>query len=246
MWNQFGVRSCMHLWLIDWGSICLLYICALSYVWNLCGVMILHAAMVNCLEVHLPVVYMCILLYVKLMRYNGVAQIYGWLEEGWGQSAIGICALCYIWNLFSAMVFQGSMLAWRGVGSICHGYMCILLYMKLFGVMVFHGSMVDWRRGWGQLTTDPCNTNTPHQSAQGICTWCYVWNWCGVVVFHGSMVNWRRGWGQSVMKLMQCSGLPWIYGQLEEEAGFSLLWKLFGIMVFQRSMLDWLGVHWPK
>ena len=31
------------------------------------------------------------------------------------------------------------------------------------------------------------------------------------------------GWGQSVMQLMQCSGLPWIYGQLEEGAGFGLL-----------------------
>ena len=30
------------------------------------------------------------------------------------------------------------------------------------------------------------------------------------------MLNWRRGQGQSVMKLMQCSGLPEIYAQLEE------------------------------
>ena len=30
------------------------------------------------------------------------------------------------------MVFQRSMLHWRmGVGSFCHGYMCIVLYMKL-------------------------------------------------------------------------------------------------------------------
>ena len=47
------------------------------------------------------------------------------------------------------------------------------------------------------------------------------------------------GWGQSVMKLIWCSGLTWIYGQLEE--GVSLSWKLFGVMVFQRSMLNWLG-----
>ena len=33
---------------------------------------------------HLPVVYMCILLYVKLMRCNGVAYINGQLEEGVG------------------------------------------------------------------------------------------------------------------------------------------------------------------
>ena len=27
--------------------------------------------------------------------------------------------------------------------SVCHGYMCILLYVKLFGVVVLHRSMVD-------------------------------------------------------------------------------------------------------
>ena len=39
------------------------------------------------------------------------------------------------------------------MGSVCHGYMCILLYLKLMlciGVVVLHRSMVDWRRGWGQ------------------------------------------------------------------------------------------------
>ena len=33
----------------------------------------------------------------------------------------------------------------------------------------------------------------------------------GVVVFHRYMVNWRRGQGKSVMKIIQCSGVPWIY-----------------------------------
>ena len=36
------------------------------------------------------------------------------------------------------------------MGSVCHGYMCILLYMNLFGAVVLHRSMVNWRRGWGQ------------------------------------------------------------------------------------------------
>ena len=67
--------------------------------------------------------------------------------------------------------------------------------------MVFHGSMVNWRRGWGKLTIDLYYTITPHKSAQGICAWCYMWNWCGVVVFHGSMVNWRRGWGKLTIDL---------------------------------------------
>ena len=35
------------------------------------------------------------------------------------------------------------------MGSICHGNMCIVLYMNLFGVMVFQTSMLDWRREGG-------------------------------------------------------------------------------------------------
>ena len=41
--------------------------------------------------------YMCIVLYMKLIWCNGFPEIYGHLEEGdGGQSAMGICALCYI------------------------------------------------------------------------------------------------------------------------------------------------------
>ena len=35
----------------------------------------------------------------------------------------------------------------EGVGSICHGYMCIVVYMNLCGVMVFQTSMLDYRMG---------------------------------------------------------------------------------------------------
>ena len=41
--------------------------------------------------------YMCIVLYMKLIWCNGFSEISARLEEwGWGQSAMGICALCYI------------------------------------------------------------------------------------------------------------------------------------------------------
>ena len=49
----------------------------------------------------------------------------------------------------------------EGVGSVCHGYLCILLYLNLFSVVVLHRSLVDERRGWGQ-------------SALGICAFSYV------------------------------------------------------------------------
>ena len=55
--------------------------------------------------------------------------------------------------------------------------------------------------------------------------------WAGVVVFQRSMVDWRRGgvclhWYLCILlyvKLSQCSGLPYIYGQLEEGWGLSAL-----------------------
>ena len=46
------------------------------------------------------------------------------------------------------------------------------------------------------------------------------------MVFHGYMVDWRRGLGQSVMQLMQCSGHPWIYGQLEEGGRIQSVMKI--------------------
>ena len=76
--------------------------------------------------------YMWIVLCMKLIWCNGFPEIYAHLEEGWGQSGMGICALCYIYDLFGVMVFQRSMVDWTSrVGSICHWYMWIVLYMKL-------------------------------------------------------------------------------------------------------------------
>ena len=34
---------------------------------------------------------------MKLMWCNGFPKMYAQLEEGWGQSAISICAMCYIY-----------------------------------------------------------------------------------------------------------------------------------------------------
>ena len=119
---------------------------------------------------------------------------------------------------FSVVVFKASLLKWGG--SICHR------------------SMQHHYTFPCQSTIDPCYTITSHKSAQGICALCYMWNlcgavvfhgsivnwrrdgvslswnWFGVVVFHGSMVDWRRGQGQSVMKYIQCNGLPDIHSQL--------------------------------
>ena len=59
------------------------------------------------------------ILYVNLIGCDGVAEIYGQLEEG--------------------------------VGSVCHRYMCMLLYVKLIGVMVLHRFMLDRCRSGASL-----------------------------------------------------------------------------------------------
>ena len=105
---------------------------------------------------------MCILLYVKLIQCSGIPYIYGQLEEGamvyvhfaicetyvvqwysidvWsigggGTSALTIYAFCYMFNLFSVVVFYKSMVNWR------RGEVRVYL-----GVVVFHRCMIDWRR----------------------------------------------------------------------------------------------------
>ena len=40
--------------------------------------------------------YMCILPYLKLIQCSGIAEISCHFEEGWGQSAMGICSFCNI------------------------------------------------------------------------------------------------------------------------------------------------------
>ena len=78
--------------------------------------------------------YMCIVLYIyiKLIWCNGFPKIYAHLVEGGGVNLPWVYVHCaiYILNLFGVMVFQRSLLNWRRwVGSTCHGYMCIVLYI---------------------------------------------------------------------------------------------------------------------
>ena len=70
-----------------------------------------------------------------------------------GSSAMGICALCYIWNLFGVMVFQTSMLNWRrGWCQSAMGIWALCYIWNLFCVMVFQRSLLNWRRGVGSVS----------------------------------------------------------------------------------------------
>ena len=113
------------------------------------------------------------------------------------------------------MVFHRSMVNWSRGGVKDH-----VIMMQRFGIVVFHRSVVNWRGG------NLCGVVVFHRSivnwrrgrgtsALAICALFYMCNIFGVVVFYISIVNWRRGW-----KLIQCSGVPEIYCQLEEEEGY--------------------------
>ena len=82
-----------------------------------------------CREVHLPSVYV----HASICETDLVYWFSRYLCSigGGGTSAFGICAFSYMSNLFGVVVFQRFMLDWRmGMESVCHGYMCILVYVK--------------------------------------------------------------------------------------------------------------------
>ena len=66
---------------------------------------------------------MCILLYVKLMWCSSMLDIYGCLEGD--TCALGICAFCYMLNLFGVVVFHRSVVNWRrGALVYVHSAVC--------------------------------------------------------------------------------------------------------------------------
>ena len=74
-------------------------------------------------------------------------------RRGWGQSAMVLCALCYICNFYGVMVFQIYARLEEGVGSICHRYMCIVLYiyMKLLWCHGFPQNYAQMEEGVGSI-----------------------------------------------------------------------------------------------
>ena len=112
--------------------------------------------------------YMCILVYVKLIGCNGFAWIYAWLgiHLPWVYVHSAICETYGVWWCSMDLLSFG--------GSICHVYMCILLYVRLMG----------------------CNSVAWIYCHLGVCLpWVYVHSaicemyWV-LMVLLGSMLNW--------------------------------------------------------
>ena len=132
------------------------HICALCYMWNLCGIVVFHGSMIN---------------------WEGMGSVYHETDlVSWSSMDVcsigGGCGVNLSWNLFGVVVLHGSIVNWmRGQGSVmkiiwCNGlpvihaqltgrgghlpsvYMCILLYVKL----VWYNHLVCT---YGQLTGGP-------------------------------------------------------------------------------------------
>ena len=130
MLNIFGVVV-FHTSMVNWSG------GAFYYMWNLFSAVVFHRSTVSWRR---GAWYMCMLLSVKLFGCSSIPYIYDQLEGG--TSALHICALCYMLNIFGVAVLHRYMVnCWSGVLGICA--LCYL--WNFFGVAVFHTSMVNWR-----------------------------------------------------------------------------------------------------
>ena len=168
--------------------------------------------------------YMCIVLYMKLIWCDGFPEIYAQLEEGVVVNLPWVYVHCAIYETYLVWWFSRDLCSiGGGVGSICHGYMCTVLYMKLIWCDGFpeicarleewvgsicHGYMCIvlymnfiWCNEFPEIYAQ-LEEGVGGQSAMGICALCYIWNVFGVMVFQRSMLDWRRGRGVN---------LPWVY-----------------------------------
>ena len=85
--------------------------CAISARVAKFGVVVFKASMLDLQGVHLPLINMCIVLYVKLIWCNGLACSYG--QFGGSICLQYICALSYVSKLCGVMVLHRSMFNWR-------------------------------------------------------------------------------------------------------------------------------------
>ena len=92
--------------------------------------------------------------YICQVWCSGIQGIYARLTGGLDLAYVYVH--CAIYETYLVYWFLRDICSIGGgrVGSICHGYICIVLYMKLiwmnvrmtqrFSVVVFHRSIVDW------------------------------------------------------------------------------------------------------
>ena len=102
------------------GSTSALGICAFCYILNFFSVMVFHRYLVNWRRDALVYVH-CAICETYLVKWY---SIHLWLIGG-GTCALGICAFCYMLNLYDVVVFHRTMVNWRwGALVYVHSAIC--------------------------------------------------------------------------------------------------------------------------
>ena len=218
-------------------------ICAFFYMSNLLGVVVFHRSMLNW-RGSICHGYMCILLYVKLIGCSGVSQIYAQLE---GVHLPCVYVHSSIYETYWVQWFSRHLCSnGGGVESVCHGYMCILLYVKLIwcsGVAQIYA--VNQRRGWGH-------------SALGICVLCILLYmkliWCsGVALIYAQLKGVHLPWVYVHSSICESYCVQWCCRDLLSVGGYIchgyicilLYVKLFGCSGVSQIYAQLEGVHLP-
>ena len=142
-------------------------ICALCYMWNLCGVVVIHGSMVNWREgdnsASRSAKFGVVVCKASLLKWGSICHR-SMPHHYTSPLPIDHRSMLHCYTSTCQLTIDPcyTITPHKSAQGIC-----ALCYMwNLCGVLVFHGSMVNWRRGGISLS----------------------WNLCSVVVFHGSMV----------------------------------------------------------
>ena len=178
-------------------------ICAFCYMLNIFNVVVFHRSVVHWRS---PSGIICAFCYM----WNLFSQGYSIQWSIWGQDLPCICAFCYMWNFIWC---KYSIHLWsigvRGTSV----YECILLFLNIFGVIgqLEDGALVSMGQLdlWGGGTSALCI----------MCILLYVKR-IQCVIFHtisvgGAPQGTLKYWIHLYVKLLWCSSIPYIYGQLE-------------------------------
>ena len=157
----------------------------------------------------------------------------------WGGQIWAQCAFCYIGNLFGVMVFQKSMIDW-GVHLPNMSTMCILLYRKLI-----------WCHGFPEIYDRlGCPSAKYEHNVHSAIYETYLVSWISRNLCSIGGPNMSTMCILLYRKLIWCNGFPEIYaqlgGQIWAQCAFCYIGNLFGVMVFQKSMLNWGAQIWAQ
>ena len=175
-----------------------------------------------------------------------------------------------MWNFFGVAVFHTSMVNWRRGGTCALRIYEFCYMLNIFGVVVLHRSMVSWKRGdlgicafsymwnlFSQVVFQKSRVNLRRRALvyvhSAICeTSLVLWYSIHLWSVGGGYICPKYKCSLLCVKHIQCSVIPYIYGQLEEPlsgigiCAFCYMWNFFGVVVFHGYMINWRGYICPK